>query len=443
MKKNTGASQSTYFSSSFANRYPGFDQTQDWQLGKPAIQGKGPRNHDSLHQAIQHATRHKDWHWPEKPILFLTDPHADAEAFVSSLEMSGAITRSGKKHPRYTLTRTGRESKIIIGGDCLDKGPSNLKLLRSIRKLSDKGAQVSILAGNHDIRLLMGLNALTQVKQPGDEHFLLRMSPKVIPLIKEVHDRYILGHGRLSKIPGQKICRESLYPSERWFDEFPKHSARLLSELAIDKELQKMKKKTERFESACDDAGLCIRRAYASIKKCRELFMSQSGEFSWFFRHMKLAHREGSFLFVHAGLDDQVADLIKDRGVQHLNHEYQQRSRSDLSSFYYGPLANMMRTKYRKSDAPLTCSGVDKVHQQGIHAILHGHRNRQTGQRLMLRKGLLHFECDITMDRHSRKKEGLEGLGAGVTIVHPEGKVVGLSKDYPYAKVFEPQIHLS
>jgi len=443
MKKNTGAPQRTHYSPSCTKGFPGFEQTQDWQLGKPAIQGKDPRNQDSLHQAIQHATRYTDWEWPEQPIVFLTDPHADAEAFVSSLEMSGTIRRSGKRHPRCTLTRMGQQSKIIIGGDCLDKGPSNLKLLRSIRKLSDMGAQVSILAGNHDIRLLMGLNALIQRKKPADEHFLLRMSPKVIPLIKEVHDRYILGHGRLSKIPGSKACKESLYPSERWFDEFPKHSAPLLSGLAIDKELQKMKKKTENFESACDDAGLCIRRAYAGIDKCRELFMSKSGEFSWFFRHMKLAHREGSFLFVHAGLDDHVADLITNKDIQHLNHEYRKRSQSDLSSFYYGPLANMMRTKYRKSDALLTRAGVDKIHQQGIHAILHGHRNRLSGQRLMLRKGLFHFECDITMDRHSRKKEGLDGVGAGVTIVHPEGKIVGLSKDYPYAKVFDPHMRLS
>ncbi len=440
MKKKSGASQP--FDDASTHRYlPVFHQTQDWQLGKPALQGKGPKNDATLNQAVTHATRYSDWQWPKQPILFLTDPHADAEAFIASLEMSGAINRTGKKHPRYSLTRTGQESEVIIGGDCLDKGPSNLKLLRKIRKFSNMGARVTILAGNHDVRLLMGLNALKQEKKPRDEHFLLRMSPKVIPLIKEVHDRYIVGHGRLSQIPGAKTCRKSLYPSERWFNEFPKHSEMLLSELAIDKELQKMKKKTEIFESACDDAGLCIRRAYASIDKCRELFISHSGEFSWFFRHMKLAHRVGSFLFVHAGLDDHVADLMKNKGVQYLNHEYQKRSRSDLSRFYYGPLANMMRTKYRKNDALLTRGGVEKVHEQGIHAVLHGHRNRLTGQRLVLRKGLLHFECDITMDRHSRQKEGLEGPGAGVTIVHPKGKVIGMSADYPYAKIFEPPVH--
>jgi hypothetical protein len=42
------------------------------------------------------------------------------------------------------------------------------------------------------------------------------------------------------------------------------------------------------------------------------------------------------------------------------------------------------------------------------------------------------------MDRNSRRKEGLKGYGAGVIIVRPQGQVIGISTDYPYAKVFEP-----
>ena len=38
-----------------------------------------------------------------------------------------------------------------------------------------------------------------------------------------------------------------------------------------------------------------------------------------------------------------------------------------------------------------------------------------------------------------RKKEGLEGYGAAVTIFRPEGVVMGVSTDYPYIKVFEPE----
>ena len=60
----------------------------------------------------------------------------------------------------------------------------------------------------------------------------------------------------------------------------------------------------------------------------------------------------------------------------------------------------------------------------------------------MLRQGMIHFESDTTMDRNSRRKEGLENYGAGVTIIRPEGRVIGISADYPFAKVFEPETYI-
>ena len=107
--------------------------------------------------------------------------------------------------------------------------------------------------------------------------------------------------------------------------------------------------------------------------------------------------------------------------------------------FYYGPIANSMRTKYRNIDRPLTRDGVKKIRKLGIRAVVHGHRNLLHGQRLMLRKGLLNVECDTTMDRNSRKKEGLKGVGAAVTIIRPEGCVLGISNDYPHIKLFDPK----
>ena len=106
--------------------------------------------------------------------------------------------------------------------------------------------------------------------------------------------------------------------------------------------------------------------------------------------------------------------------------------------FYYGPLANATRTKYREIDMPLSHRGVGRMHRLGIHAVVHGHRNRSAGQRIMVRRGMLHFECDVTMDRNLRRREGLDGPGAGVTIFRPEGRVVAISADHPLAKVFEP-----
>jgi hypothetical protein len=153
---------------------------------------------------------------------------------------------------------------------------------------------------------------------------------------------------------------------------------------------------------------------------------------------MQLAYREGSLIFIHAGFDDQLARMIAKKGVDHLNRLYRKQIRKDLFDFYYGALANGMRTKYRDVDKPLTRQGVIKAHHQGIHTVVHGHRNITNGQRIMLRKGMIHTESDITMDRNSRKKEVLEGYGIGVTVVDPKGKIIGISTDYPYAKVFEP-----
>jgi hypothetical protein len=200
-----------------------------------------------------------------------------------------------------------------------------------------------------------------------------------------------------------------------------------------------MREKVEIFERSCADAALSLRDVYATAGKCTELFLHRHGEFAWFFRDMQLAYRSGSFLFVHAGLDDHLSRLIETKGVHYLNRLYRKQIRHDLFSFYYGPLANSMRTKYRAVDMPLTREGVRRVHAQGIHSVVHGHRNITKGQRIMLRKGMIHIESDITMDRNTRRKESLEGYGAGVTIIRPEGRVIGISTDYPYAKIFAPE----
>ena len=171
----------------------------------------------------------------------------------------------------------------------------------------------------------------------------------------------------------------------------------------------------------------------------QQLFLHRHGEFYWFFRDMQMALRRGSFLFIHAGLDDRVVDLIRANGVRDLNRQFRQQLQGSSFEFYYGSVANAMRTKYRVVDKPLSRRAGQLAHDNGIYAIVHGHRNLLHGQRITLRKGLVNFECDTTMDRNTRQKEGLQGHGAGVTIVHPDGWVTGISTDYPYAKIFQPQ----
>jgi len=70
---------------------------------------------------------------------FFTDLHADKKAFLKSLDFCN-----------------DKDALYLIGGDCLDKGPSNLELLTEIKNLS-ASVEVKLLAGNHDIRMLMVL----------------------------------------------------------------------------------------------------------------------------------------------------------------------------------------------------------------------------------------------------------------------------------------------
>jgi hypothetical protein len=213
-----------------------------------------------------------------------------------------------------------------------------------------------------------------------------------------------------------------------------------MPEATIEREVTKLRSKMDSFEADCAAADLSLRMVYAAVIKWQELFLHQKGEFAWFFKRMKLGHREGSFIFVHAGIDDRIAELVSEKGIKHINRKFRKQLYKDPFDFYYGPMANIIRTKYRKIDRPLTRHGVKMLrNKKGIHVIVHGHRNLLHGQRVMLRKGIVNFECDTTLDRNSRRKEGLSGYGAAVTIFRPEGVVMGVSSDYPYIKVFDPK----
>jgi hypothetical protein len=180
-----------------------------------------------------------------------------------------------------------------------------------------------------------------------------------------------------------------------------------------------------------------MKQVYAAALKWQELFLKPGGEFYWFYDGVRLFHRQGSFLFTHAGIDDQVSGLIKLKGVKHVNKRFRKQLNGNELSFYYGPIANVIRTKYRAGDYHLTQKGARLAHDSGVHVIIHGHRNVYNGQRISLRKNMINFECDTTMDSGSRSREGLKGAGAGVTIVHPEKVILGISSDHDYIKVFD------
>lgn len=412
-------------------------EAKDWSHGN--YQSIEETTRAELISTLSALNKTKAWRWPKRKHYFFSDLHGDPQAFSASLVASGGIKKKGPQPNDFILSKAGKSANFIIGGDCFDKGPSSLGLLRSIYYLKKQGARVRILAGNHDVRVMFGMVSVSNKRDVLNEHFFIRTGEKIIPLLEEVWNEYLRYGKGLKGIPDDKECRRRLYPDKAWFEEFPKAAAGTLSAEQIQRELDRIDKKYERFEEKCGELGLSLRHVYAAVKKWNALFLMPKGEFYWFYKNMRLAYQAGSILFIHAGLDNEIAALLRDDGVKRLNQLFRKSLFKSPYRFYYGPLCNTIRTKYREIDHPFTTKGARYVSDAGISTLIHGHRNLYHGQRIALRQSVLNFECDTSLDRNTRKKEGVPGLGASATIIEPEGQIVGVSSDYPYIKVFDPK----
>ena len=414
-------------------------KAHDWCHGSHRSIANDTARPKDVADVLRELNRDRRWKFPKRPHFFFSDLHGDPDAFVTSLVASGGVRKIGQGIHDFELTKEGRSASFVIGGDCFDKGPSSLGLLRAIQHLRSKGARVRILAGNHDVRVLFGMVSVSDKVDIGNEHFFIRTGQKIIPLLKEIWDDYLKENEGLKGIPGKKICRNRLYPSKKWGHEFPDFATRLLLPRQIDKELKRIRKKQQTFEKQCEKAGLSLRQVYAAVQKWKELFLEPDGEFFWFFKRMRLMYRSGSFLFLHAGLDNSIASRLHHRGINDINRLFRHALKQAPFDFYYGPLCNVIRTKYRQVDLPFSKRGARHVRKTGVSAVVHGHRNLHHGQRLALRSSMLNFECDTSLDRSTRIKEKVKGRGASVTIINPKGFIIGISTDHPFVKVFHPE----
>lgn len=391
-------------------------------------------SHPQIADCLARARSHGGWCWPHRPIVFVSDPHADAESFLRSLIGAGVIARRAET---IRLTRFGRSATIILGGDSLDKGPSNLTLLDAIGALKATGADLHILAGNHDLRMRMAIDALYAPRCALSEHLFVRMGRKIFPALGEVFTQFVTAED-LADLPDDATCRARLRPSPGWARRFRAAAAPDLSAELIDKEIRKLRQKLRTFNAQLDSTGLSPRQMLAAALKCREIFFAPGGAYAWFFDKMDVVTRAGSLIFVHAGLCDEMCHLLAREGPEAINQRFRAATVATSLPFYFGPLANLVRTKYRASDCRLTREGVMALHRAGMHMVVQGHVNNHRGQRLAAKCGLLHLEADVTLDRASRRLEGLDGIGAGATLILSSGDVIGLSRDYPRAKHFAP-----
>jgi hypothetical protein len=409
--------------------------TEPW----PKFEGRRLRDlandhYDAAREELHARIGHKPFVWPSRTMYFFADVHADADAWRRSLIASGGVRWYGPGDTDYELTAEGEDALFVIAGDCFDKGPSNLRLLRAIKTLIDKGADVEILAGNHDLRTLVGLAYLGR-KEPRFAHLFVRMGKKTMPLFQEIREQY-LDPGDTSDL-SEAALHELLFPDEEWFHQFPHVAKGLVPDKKIAKELKRIREKMVELPHKCERLGMTLGDIHRAATRALELFLDPEGDFHWFFERMDVARRWGSFLLVHAGVDDTTAKILAEENVSGVNTWFQRLLADDPFELYHGPVGNMFRTKYRDFDHTFTDAGVEHMYEAGLYGIIHGHQNILRGQRVLMREGLLNFECDCSVDCNTRRIEGLEGLGGAVTVFRPDGVALGISADYPHVKVFD------
>jgi len=410
---------------------------QPWPLPAPVLRmGRGLDPEEVSLEQVKRYADDKAWVWPSRLILFFCDLHADTDAFLLSLVASGGVELTSPGDRDYRLTERGRHACFIIGGDCFDKGPENLRLLRCVKHLLDLGADVTLLAGNHDLRTYLGI-AYAGRRETRLQHLFVRMGKKAMPLFREIRDAARRAGESAGELLPDEEARRRLFPNDEWYGEFELSAGKLIPPLKLAKEVRRIREKSQELESTCRGLGFSLGELYAAVERARRMFLDPDGEFAWYFERMTLARREGSFLFVHAGVDDTVARVLSRQGVAALNAWYHRLFADDLFELYHGPVGNAFRTKYRDIDYPLTERGLGDLHDAGIYAIVHGHRNILHGQRLTLRAGVLNFECDASVDRNTRTLEGLAGPGGAVVSFLPSGRVQAISTDYPFIKDFD------
>jgi hypothetical protein len=406
-------------------------ETEPWPTGSKRA---GGRAYDIGRGDVREYASGKPWVWPSRRIHFLTDQHADADAFLASLVASGDVEKIGPHDGDLVLLERGRDARFIIGGDCFDKGPSNLRLLSVLKAFLDVGADVEILAGNHDVRTVVGLSCM-EARDPLHAHLFVRMGKKCTTLLKEVWDGWVDKDAE-SAAPHADEVRRRLWPSAAWYDEFPQAVDGLVPANKVQREIGRIREKTRELEETALELGLTLPRLYLAAMKARELFLTPEGAFSWYFQRMVLATRAGSFLFIHAGVDDALASILRAEGTEGLNARFRHLFGSNLFELYHGSIGSAFRTKYRPMDRPFTRRGVQDMHAAGLYAIVHGHQSIPYGQRFVMRNGLLNVECDCSVDSGTRSIQGLQGAGAAVTTLDPSGVMLGVSTDHPTIKAF-------
>lgn len=418
-------------------------------VGAQWVTGRLPRNRrpwfaggaGRVEAEVARVLEGKAWLTLARPAFVVVDPRGDVDALFTSLVASGAVAKTGQGDEDFRLTESGERGRFLLVGDFLGLTTTNLRVLRVVKGLIDRGADVELIAGNRDVALLLALVHVGR-KDPRLAHLFARMGARAVRMLVEVFDQFLVEDWGVRReflaAREQPRIREMLLPDETWYLEFPDESASFLTQPQIDRELGRLRERLGELEQTIDECGLNLAQLHAAIEYARDLFLEPEGEFAWFFERLQVVARHGSCLVVHAGFDDEMAALLAAGGVDAVNARFTEMLDRNLFELYYGPVGNLFRTRYRTDDYPMTDAGWGSLRRAGALAVLHGHGIGVDQVRLGARGGLLDIACDMGMDRVTRSRQSVRARGGGAVVLGPDGRIEAVCAGQTHATVFDP-----
>ncbi|MBL4849125.1 MAG: metallophosphoesterase [Planctomycetes bacterium] len=307
-----------------------------------------------------------EWIWPQESLTILGDSHADAAVLAQSLDLTG-----------------DEDERVVLLGDLLDKGPSNLDLLDAVRQLLDT-RPTTLLLGNHDLRFLLALEHLDAPREGPAAHFATRLGLKGLALARELHR----AAGSPVPLASQAAARARLEPGPGWKKAFSE--IEWANEVERSRELDRLDRKRAQLADALG-GNFGWHHFAQALEIGREWFLDPDGRYAWLGSESRVCWRAGSFLFVHGGLDDLGARAILSEGDAWGADLARLRREAPLE-LYFGPIGRALRTKYRDFEPPLGEPGRRALTKLGVRALVTGHRPHPDAPRFVSRSEVLHLE---------------------------------------------------
>lgn len=332
---------------------------------------------------------------PREKVFTMSDVHGNARGFLMTLLKAGIIKI---KDHKVSLTESGKDIPVVVTGDFFDRGPHSLKLLDYFQAFFDKHARLELVAGDHELMALAAIDNISADHRDEDFFELVTdLTGKIHPLERQAPDK--LDEALKWKATERKFRQngQPLVDANNFMQWYIRGGESLIREI---------KDKYYPGEKNVPMRALLVKA---------HTLLQPDTNYGRLMRQLLLCSQIDDILYTHAGVDDQLAELFDDNGVDGTNSIFKATIRhGNYGIFSQGDLCKIL-WKRENGVSPYAASVLKKL---GITTVISGHNRMRDGiQQAEISNGIMLVSNDI----------GLESGIEGGTMIMPDGEIQNYS----------------